>query len=76
MVALLKIKFYENGALAVLTYADGTLFFVFLLFYAFSMVTLSFLISTLFSTGEYKILVMPMNMNPNFGMSCLNFLHD
>jgi ATP-binding cassette subfamily A (ABC1) protein 3 len=52
MVTLFKIKFYDSGNLAVLTYADGTLFFFFLLVYAFSMVTLSFFISTLFSTAN------------------------
>lgn len=40
LVALLKIKFYDEGQLAVLTYADGTLFFVFMLNYAISLVTL------------------------------------
>jgi len=51
MTAMIKIHWYGNG-LAVLTYADGSLLFVFFMVYAFSMVTLSFFVSTLFSTGE------------------------
>ncbi|OXA38045.1 ATP-binding cassette sub-family A member 3 [Folsomia candida] len=52
MVVLIKIKFYDDGELAVLTKSDGSLLFVFLLIYSFSMVTLSFFISTLFSTAN------------------------
>jgi ATP-binding cassette subfamily A (ABC1) protein 3 len=52
ITAILKIKWYpDNPELAVLTYMDGTVLFVFFLIYAFSMVTLSFFVSTLFSTG-------------------------
>jgi ATP-binding cassette subfamily A (ABC1) protein 3 len=51
MTILVKIKWYGND-LAVFTHSEGTVIFVFLLLFAVTCITFSFLISTLFSKGK------------------------
>ncbi|CAL8072882.1 unnamed protein product [Orchesella dallaii] len=51
MTIFYKVKWYGDG-LAVLTYADGALLFLFLLSYLFSVITLGFLVSSFFSTAN------------------------
>jgi len=51
MTVLVKVQWYGTG-LSVFTHADGTVIFVFLLLFAASTITFSFLISVFFSKGE------------------------
>ncbi|ODN05472.1 ATP-binding cassette sub-family A member 3, partial [Orchesella cincta] len=51
MTIFYKVKWYGDG-LAVLTYSDGSLLFIFFLAYLFSVITLGFLVSSFFSTAN------------------------
>lgn len=57
MAPLITARIYNGGELAILTKSNVTLILAFLLNYAFSMVTLSFLVSTLFSSGKNLFLI-------------------
>nr|XP_022911287.1 ATP-binding cassette sub-family A member 3-like [Onthophagus taurus]XP_022911294.1 ATP-binding cassette sub-family A member 3-like [Onthophagus taurus] len=52
MVVLLKVSWYPDTHFSVFTYSDGTVLFVFMLFYILSTITFCFLISVFFTKAN------------------------